>query len=109
MSEQPTERPVLDLLDRMTAASIEASSLDPQKLMLVRLAALVAMDAPPVSYMLNLGLAGELEVEADDIRGLLAAIAPIVGTPRIAAATGNIVRVLGIAIEAAELEGETQP
>jgi hypothetical protein len=46
-------------------------------------------------------------VEADEIRGMLAAIAPIVGTPRVAAATGNIVRVLGIAIEAAELEGET--
>jgi hypothetical protein len=65
------------------------------------------MDAPPVSYMLNLGLAGEVDVEADEIRGMLAAIAPIVGTPRVAAATGNIVRVLGIAIEAAELEGET--
>ena len=110
MSEQQSDTPVLDLLDRMTADSIEASSLDPQKLMLVRLAALVAMDAPPVSYMLNLGLAGELDVEADDIRGMLAAIAPIVGTPRVAAATGNIVRVLGIAIEAAELEdGTTQP
>ena len=92
MSEQQIDRPVLDLLDRMTADSIAASSLDPQKLMLVRLAALVAMDAPPVSYMMNLGLASELEVEAEDIRGMLAAIAPIVGTPRVAAATGNIVQ-----------------
>jgi 4-carboxymuconolactone decarboxylase len=43
------ETPVLDLLASMTAESIEASSLDPQTLMLVRLAALVAVDAPPVS------------------------------------------------------------
>ena len=60
--------------------------------MLVRIAALVAMDAPPVSYMLNLGVAGEMDVDAEEVRGVLAAIAPIVGTPRVAATTGNIVR-----------------
>ena len=107
MSEQQTDTPVLDLLARMTADAVEASTLDPEKLMLVRIAALVAMDAPPVSYMLNLGVAGEADVDADEIRGVLAAIAPIVGTPRIAAATGNIVRALGMAIDLAELESET--
>ena len=37
---------------------------------------------------------------------MLAAIAPIVGTARVAAATGNIVRALGLAIDVAELEAD---
>jgi len=100
------ETPVLDLLAEMTEKSIEASSLDPEKLMLVRLAALVAVDAPPVSYDLNLRAASETEVDIDDVRGVLAAIAPIVGTAKVAAATGNIVRALAFELEIAELEVE---
>ena len=42
------DTPVLDLLASMTADSIEASSLDPETLMLVRIAALVAVDAAPI-------------------------------------------------------------
>lgn len=91
----------------MTADAMETSTLDAEKLMLARIAALVAMDAPPVSYLLNIGAASEVDVDAEEIRGVLAAIAPIVGTARIAAATGNIVRALGIAIDLAELESET--
>jgi 4-carboxymuconolactone decarboxylase len=104
MAEQEGETPVLDLLASMTAESIEASSLDERTLMLVRIAALVAVDAPPVSYTMNLGLAGEAGIGAEDVRGVLAAVAPIVGTARVASATGKIVRALAIAIEAAELE-----
>ena len=37
-------------------------------------------------------------------RGVLTAVAPIVGTPRVVAATANIVRALGIALDIAELE-----
>ena len=46
MSESTSETPVLDLLASMTADSVEASSLDAQTLMLVRIAALAAVDAP---------------------------------------------------------------
>ena len=53
MSEQTVETPILDLLASMTADSIEASNLDARTLMLVRIAALVAVDAPPVSYALQ--------------------------------------------------------
>jgi alkylhydroperoxidase/carboxymuconolactone decarboxylase family protein YurZ len=104
MGEQTTETPVLDLLTSMTKDSIEASSLDPQSLMLVRIAALVAVDAPPASYLMNLGAAGEIGVTEDQVRGVLAAVAPIVGTARVASATGKIVRALGLALELAELE-----
>jgi hypothetical protein len=111
MSEEKGPTPVLDLLARMNMDALKVSSLDPEKLMLVRIAALVAMDAPPVSYMLNLSVAGEVDVNAEEVSGVLAAIAPIVGTPRVVAAAGNIVRALGIALDLAELESEdeTQP
>jgi alkylhydroperoxidase/carboxymuconolactone decarboxylase family protein YurZ len=108
MPDQTSETPVLDLLARMTAESIEASSLDPQTLMLVRIAALVAVDAPPASYLLNLKVAGELDVDAEQVRGVLIAIAPIVGTARVASATGKIVRAVGLGIEIAELEQEAR-
>jgi 4-carboxymuconolactone decarboxylase len=101
-----SETPVLDLIASMTADSITASSLDPQTLALVRIAALVAVDAPPVSYLLNLGVAGEIGIEPEQVRGVLAAVAPIVGTARIASATGRIVEALEVAIEVAELEGQ---
>ena len=72
--------------------------------MLVRIAALVAVDAPPASYLINLGAAAENGLELDQVRGVLAAVAPIVGTPRVVSATGNIVQALGLALESAELE-----
>jgi alkylhydroperoxidase/carboxymuconolactone decarboxylase family protein YurZ len=106
MASEASDTPILDLIGKMTADSIEASSLDDDKLMLVRIAALVAVDAPPVSYVLNLGAAADIDVDPDEIQGVLAAIAPIVGTARVTAAAGNIVRALGLALDLAELEDE---
>ncbi len=106
MAKQTSETPILDLLTGMTAQSIEASSLDGEDLMLVRIAALVAVDAPPASYLLNLGAASEMGVDEEQVSGILAAIAPIVGTARVTAAAGNIARALGFAIELAEAEEE---
>jgi 4-carboxymuconolactone decarboxylase len=97
------ETPVLDLLAGMTAASIAASSLDPNTLLLVRIAALVAVDAPPVSYLMNLQAAEEIGLDAERVRGVLAAVAPIVGTARVASATGKIVEALAIDLEIAEI------
>jgi 4-carboxymuconolactone decarboxylase len=106
MTNSMPETPVLDLLASMTADSLAASSLDPQALMLVRLAALVAVDAPPSSYLLNLEAAGEVGLDAESVRGVLAAVAPIVGTARVASATGKIVKALSVAIEIAEEDAE---
>ena len=44
------DTPLLDTLAAMTAASLENSSLEPRELMLARIAALAASDAPPLSY-----------------------------------------------------------
>ena len=98
------ETPLLDLLGRMTLDSVETSSLEPDELMLVRIAALVAVDAPPVSYLMNAEAAAEMGIDSGKLRGILAAVAPIVGTARVASATANTVEALGIAIEVAELE-----
>ena len=106
MTDSMPETPVLDLLASMTADSLAASSLDPGSLMLVRLAALVAVDAPPSSYLLNLEAAGEVGLDAESVRGVLAAVAPIVGTARVASATGKIVKALSAAIEIAEEDAE---
>ena len=108
MAGSTSETPVLDLLKSMTADSIEASSLDPNTLVLVRIAALVAVDAPSVSYLLNLGAGREVGVDAEQVRGVLAAVAPIVGTARVASATGKIVDALDVAIEVAELEEQDE-
>ena len=102
MAAPSDETPVLDLLGRMTADSVEASSLDPQSFMLVRLAALAAVDAPTVSYVLNLGAAADTGLEPEQVRGVLAAIAPIVGTARVVSAGSAIFEALAIAIEVAE-------
>ena len=44
MAEQ--EAPVLDALADITAVSLERSTLEPRELMLARIAALAAVDAP---------------------------------------------------------------
>jgi hypothetical protein len=108
MTETTSETPVLDLLARMTADSMAASTLDAETFMLVRIAALVAVDAPSVSYLMNLAVAGELDIDSERIRGLLVAIAPIVGTARVASATGKIVDALAVELEIAELEEEVE-
>jgi alkylhydroperoxidase/carboxymuconolactone decarboxylase family protein YurZ len=104
MTASTSDTPVLDLLASMTAESVDASILDPETLMLVRVAALVAVDAPPFSYLMNLGAASQVGIDADQIRGVLAAVAPIVGTARVASATGKIVDALNVAIEVADLD-----
>src|SRR6478609_989062 len=101
MSGLTAGSPVRDLLADMTAESVAASSLDETALMLVRIAALVAVDAPAVSYLLNLDAASEIGIDAEQVRGVLAAVAPIVGTTRVASATGKIVEALDVEIEIA--------
>ena len=96
---------VLDTLADMTAASLARSAaLAPRELMLVRLAALIAVDAPPVSYLANAGAAEESGVTADDIQAVMIGVAPVVGAPRVVSAGGKILRALGLAIAVAEAE-----
>ena len=106
MAESTNGTPLLDLLKDMTASSLDATNLDEQTLMLVRIAALVAVDAPPVSYAMNIEAAGAVGVNAEQVRGVLAAIAPIVGTTRVVSAASSIAGALALELELAELDAQ---
>jgi hypothetical protein len=112
MSENETESstPVSDTLLAMTVASLENSDLGPRELMIARIAALVAVDAPAASYALNAVPAAESDISLDDVEDILVAVAPIVGTTRVVSAAANIAQGLGfvIALAAAELEEELE-
>ena len=102
----PEDTPLLNTLAVMTAASIDACDLADRELMLARIAALVAVGAPPASYLINVGTAVDLGITLEDVEGVLIAVAPIVGTVRTMSAAGNIARALGFAIAAIEIEAE---
>ena len=94
--------PVLDTLSDINMASIEHSHLMPRELMLARLAALVAVDAPPGSYLANAGAAADSGITQQDVQDILIAVAPVVGTAKVVSAGGNLMRALGFAIAVAE-------
>jgi alkylhydroperoxidase/carboxymuconolactone decarboxylase family protein YurZ len=99
-----SESPVLDTLAAMTTASIDHNSLSPREYMLARLAALIAMDAPPISYVANAAAIEESGITADEIQGVMIAVAPVVGAPRVMSAGGHILRALGIAVAVADAD-----
>ena len=100
--------PVLDALAEITAVSIAAGTLPAREHMIARIAALAAVGAPAASYLLNAGTAVEVGVTLEDVQGVLVAVAPIAGTPRIVSAAANIAKALGFAIAVAEAEAEAE-
>ena len=96
------EAPVLEAMADINAVSLERTELDPQSLILVRLAALAAVDAPPSSYLMHIGPAAKVGITADRVMDVLIAVAPIVGTPKTMAAATKIVEALGMAIDLAD-------
>jgi alkylhydroperoxidase/carboxymuconolactone decarboxylase family protein YurZ len=96
------ETPVLDTLADMTTVSIHNGSLAPRETMLARIAALIAVDAPPASYLANGAAAADLGLTADDLQDVMIAVAPVVGTAKVVSASGSILRALGFVITAAE-------
>ena len=71
-----TENPVADTLATMTLISLENSGFSARELMLARIAALVAVDAPAASYVMNAGAAMDAGVTLEDVQGLLVAVPP---------------------------------
>ena len=102
------ETPLLDTIAAMNVASIERANLSPETLLLVRLAALVAVDAPPASLLMNLGVAAQTDLTLEDAQSVLIAVAPIVGGPRTVSAAGNIARALGLALALEEVAMEDE-
>ena len=102
----PENTPVLDSLAAITAVSLVEGTLDAREHMLARLAALVAVGAPDASYLMNAAAAADVGVTLEDVQGVLIAVAPIVGTPRVLAGAAGITRALGFAVAVAEAEIE---
>jgi hypothetical protein len=100
----PDGSPVLDTLTEMTAVSIDHNSLSPRDYMVARLAALIAVDAPPISWYATAPAVEESGMTADDLQGIMIAVAPVVGAPRVMAAGGHILRALGFAIAVSDAE-----
>ena len=99
-----TDNPVLDTLTDMTAASVDHNSLSVREFMISRLAAMVAVDAPPISYFVSASAIEESGLTAEDIQGVMIAVAPVTGAPRVMSAGGHILRALGIAVAVAEAD-----
>jgi 4-carboxymuconolactone decarboxylase len=89
-----SDAPVIDTVLAMNLDALERSGLDQDTYLLVRLAVLVAIDAPPASYAATLALAADSGVTIEQAQAVLIAIAPLVGTPRVTAAAGNVLRAL---------------
>jgi alkylhydroperoxidase/carboxymuconolactone decarboxylase family protein YurZ len=96
------DNPVLETLLDINAVSLERTELDPQSLILVRLAALIAVDAPVSSYLIHIGAGADAGVTLEQAQDVLVSVAPIVGTPRTVAATAKMAQALGLAIDIAE-------
>ncbi len=77
----------------------EGSGLDPRTFALVKIATLIALDAPPASYAWQVANALEEGVTGDDFVGVLRAVAPQVGGPRVIAAAPEIMLAMGLAID----------
>jgi 4-carboxymuconolactone decarboxylase len=77
----------------------EGSGLDGRTFALVKVAALIALDAPPSSYAWQIANALEEGVTPEDLVGVLRAVAPQVGGPRIVAAAPEIMLALGLALD----------
>jgi alkylhydroperoxidase/carboxymuconolactone decarboxylase family protein YurZ len=76
----------------------EATGLDGRAYSLVKIAALVALDAPPASYAWQIANALEEGATPEDILGVLRAVAPQVGGPRVMAAAPEIMLGLGLSL-----------
>jgi 4-carboxymuconolactone decarboxylase len=72
------------------------SSLDPKTFALVKIAALVALDAAPASYLWQVKAAVDAGATAREILGVLTAIVPQTGMPRVVAAAPEIMIALGL-------------
>ena len=77
----------------------EISGLDPRTFSLVKIASLIALDAPPASYAWQVANAVDDGVTPEEILGVLRAVAPQVGGPRVVAAAPEIMVALGLALD----------
>jgi alkylhydroperoxidase/carboxymuconolactone decarboxylase family protein YurZ len=81
-------------------AQQQSSGLDPVTFGLVKIAALIGLDAPPASYLWQIANALDAGATPADILGVLRAVAPQVGGPKIISAAPEIMLALGMSLPA---------
>jgi len=81
--------------------TVEASRLDPKTHALVRLAALLSIDATPSAYNATAEAALAAGASYDEIVGILIAVAPTVGLGRVVSAAPKLALALGYDVDAA--------
>jgi alkylhydroperoxidase/carboxymuconolactone decarboxylase family protein YurZ len=74
------------------------SGLDARSYALVKIAALIALDAPPPSYLWQVANALDAGATPADLMGVLIAIAPQVGGPKTVAAAPELMVALGLSL-----------
>ena len=74
------------------------TGLDARSYALVKLAALIALDAPPASYLWQVSNALAEGATPEDLVGVLIAIAPQVGGPKLVAAAPELMLALGLTL-----------
>ena len=89
---------LLDEILGLREVEMEASTLDSRTFALVKIAALIALDAPPASYVWQVGNALNDGASPEDILAVLRAVAPQVGGPRVVAAAPEIMLALGLSL-----------
>ena len=90
--------------------NLTASSLDPKTHVLVRLGALIVLDAAPQSYARSVEAALLAGATREEIVGTLIAAMPVVGSARVVSAAPKLGLALGYDLDAAledELESAT--
>jgi alkylhydroperoxidase/carboxymuconolactone decarboxylase family protein YurZ len=74
------------------------SGLDARSFALVKLAAIMALDAPPASYLWQVANAIDAGATPEDLVGVLIAIAPQIGGPKLVAAAPELMVALGLTL-----------
>jgi alkylhydroperoxidase/carboxymuconolactone decarboxylase family protein YurZ len=83
-------------------AQLERTGLDARTFALAKVAALIAVDAPPASYAWQVPNALADGATPEDLLGVLRAIAPQVGMPKVIAAAPELMLALGLALDDGE-------
>jgi 4-carboxymuconolactone decarboxylase len=93
----------------MNLKDCEACGLGPKTHALIRLGALLALGAAPVSYHWTVAAALDAGATAEEILGTLIAVAPISGVARVVLATPDVALSMGYDLDAAFEELNDHP
>jgi 4-carboxymuconolactone decarboxylase len=95
------DRSLIASMCSLEGRASEVHRLDARTEALLRIGALVALDAPPSSYLAEVETAQRAGAGMDDLLAVLVAVAGTVGSPRVVSAAPRIAMAAGYDVEAA--------